>query len=401
MSDTFARLEELQQNDGSQATLDQLATVLTEEENYHRLFDVLLMQKKLELGLPLVRPTSFEDVPDDLRTGFEEHYVESARRVGGLLLDCGRVGDAWAYFQTIQEPGPVREALEKVSVVSEDDDRTEELINVALYEGAHPVKGLELMLNSRGTCNTITALDQQIMQLPPDDRRAAAQLLVRQLYGDLCHTINAEVTQRLPMIEPSENLRELISGDRDWLFAEGNYHIDVSHLSSVVRFARSLENDGPELGQALEMAEYGARLDQQFQYPGEAPFGDFYTAHLHFLRALLDDGRDEAITYFLGQLEAESEEEDKQLIAYVVVDLLRRIGRMDEAIDLAFTHLAHLDESTGFSFAEFCQVAGRLDLLRDSARNRGDLVTWAGALIGDAGGDADGDTDTDTEPAAD
>ena len=72
---------------------------------------------------------------------------------------------------------------------------------------------------------------------------------------------------------------------------------------------------------------------------------------------------------------------------------------MDEAIDLAFTHLAHLDESTGFSFAEFCQVAGRLDLLRDSARNRGDLVTWAGALIGDAGGDGDGDEDT--EPAAD
>ena len=30
MSDTFARLEELQQNDGSQATLDQLATVLSE-----------------------------------------------------------------------------------------------------------------------------------------------------------------------------------------------------------------------------------------------------------------------------------------------------------------------------------------------------------------------------------
>ena len=47
-------------------------------------------------------------------------------------------------------------------------------------------------------------------------------------------------------------------------------------------------------------------------------------------------------------------------------------------------HLAHLDESTGFSFAEFCQVAGRLDLLRDTARERGDLVTWAGALIGDS-----------------
>ena len=72
------------------------------------------------------------------------------------------------------------------------------------------------------------------------------------------------------------------------------------------------------------------------------------------------------------------------MIAYVGVDLVRRTGLMDQASEVAVTHLAHLDESTGFSFAEFCQVAGRLDLLRDTARERGDLVTWAGALIGDS-----------------
>ena len=389
MSDTFTALEELQQNDGGQAALQQLATVLTDEQNYHRLFDVLLMQKKLELELPLIRPTSFDDVPDEHRADFEKHYVESARQVGTLLLEQDRVGDAWVYFQTIQEPQPVREALDRIQSTGEDYERTEELINVALYEGVHPVKGLELMLNSHGTCNTITALDQQIMQLPPDDRQAAARLLVKQLYGDLCHTLNAEVIQRLPMVEPSENLRELVSGDRDWLFAEGNYHIDVSHLSAVVRFARSLEKGCPELNQAVELAEYGSRLDQQFQYPGEAPFGDFYTAHGHFLRALLDDSQDEAVAYFLGQLEAEPDEEDKQMIAYVIVDLLQRIGRTDEAVELAVTHLAHLDESTGFSFAEMCHKAGRLDLLRDTARSRGDLVTWAAALIGHSGSATD------------
>ena len=94
MSDTFTTLEELQQSDGGQAALAQLATLMADEKNYHRLFDVLLMQKKLELGLPLIRPTSFEDVPDDHRSGFEQHYVESARRVGSLLLEAGRLGDA-------------------------------------------------------------------------------------------------------------------------------------------------------------------------------------------------------------------------------------------------------------------------------------------------------------------
>ena len=88
-------------------------------------------------------------------------------------------------------------------------------------------------------------------------------------------------------------------------------------------------------------------------------------------------------------LEAEPDEEDKRMIAYVIVDLLRRTGRVDEAVELAVTHLADLDESTGFSFAEFCLEVGRLDLLRDTARDRGDLVTWAAALIGNSDPAAD------------
>ncbi len=384
MTDTFTTLEQVQQTEGAKATLERLAEVLTEEQNHHRLFDVLLMQKKLELALPLVRPTSFDDVAEEHRSTFEQHYIESARHVGNLLIEHGKLGDAWVYFQTIGEPGPVREALDQVAIGGDFDDRTEELINVALHEGAHPVKGLELMLASHGTCNTITALDQQIMQLPEDDRRRAAALLVRQIYGDLCHTLNHEITQRIPLVTPSENLRELISGDRDWLFAEGNYHIDVSHLNAVVRFARSLQADDPELSSAVELAEYGTRLDSQFQYAAEAPFDDFYPAHGHFFRAVLDDGRDEAIAYFQGKLDAADDQEDKQMIAYVMVDLLGRIDLADQAITLASQHLAHVDESTGFSFAEFCQKADRLDLLRDAARDRGDVVTWTGALLSDA-----------------
>ena len=72
------------------------------------------------------------------------------------------------------------------------------------------------------------------------------------------------------------------------------------------------------------------------------------------------------------------------MIAYVMVDLLGRIDLAHQAITLASQHLAHVDESTGFSFAEFCQKADRLDLLRDAARDRGDVVTWTGALLSDA-----------------
>ena len=103
-----------------------------------------------------------------------------------------------------------------------------------------------------------------------------------------------------------------------------------------------------------------------------------------YLCALLDDERDEAIAYFQGKLETTAEEEDKQMIAYVLVDLLGRIDLQEQAINLASQHLAHVDESSGFNFAEFCHSADRLDLLRNAARDRGDLVTWTAAMLGDA-----------------
>ena len=77
---------------------------------------------------------------------------------------------------------------------------------------------------------------------------------------------------------------------REWLLANDSYHIDVSHLNAVVRFARALDRECPELDLALQLAEYGARLAPQYQYAGTPPFEEFYPAHIRFLGALL--GRD-------------------------------------------------------------------------------------------------------------
>lgn len=379
-TETFTQFDELQQAEGADATIDKLIATLREQKEYHNLFDAMLMKKKYELGLPLVRPTSFDDVPEDKREEFEKCYVEFARDVGQTLLDEDKLNEAWMYFRTIREPESVAAAIEQMSPRMEADEKTEEIINIALYEGANPVKGLEFLLRSHGTCNTITALDQQMPQLSPEDRKRAAAMMVTNLYEDLCHTINHEVQHRLAMTPPSNSLRELMTG-RDWLFEEGNYHIDVSHLNSVVRFARSLDGSSPEIEQAIELAEYGSKLDQQFQYGGDPPFDDFYPAHIQFLKALAGKEQDEPIAYFQAKLDQEPEDADKQMIAYVMVDLLNRVDRMDQAIDLAERHLKDVDESTGFSFAELCWEAGRLDTLQQVAKEKGDLVSYTAALI--------------------
>ncbi len=378
--DPFVEIQNLNESEGATSAIEKLMETLSEQKQFHKLFDATLMKKKFEMGLPVTHSTSFNDVPEERLDEFEKSYIEAARRIGKSFLSDGKIGDAWLYFRTIRETEPIKQAIEKINSRRDADDDTEQIINIALYEGAHPVKGLEMMLNSHGTCNTITALDQQLPQLSPENRDQAAVLLVRHLYDDLCDILRHEVKQRLAIVPPGESLNALIAG-RDWLFEEGNYHIDVSHLSSVVRFARSLDGSRPELAQAIELTNYGSRLDKQFQYPSDPPFDDFYPAHSHFFNALAGQNQDEAIAYFQQKLNKQPDQADKQLIAYVMVDLLTRINRLDESLELAETYLNDVEDADGFSFAALCMQTGRMDTLQRVSREKGDLVSYTAALI--------------------
>ena len=156
----------------------------------------------------------------------------------------------------------------------------------------------------------------------------------------------------------------------------------MSHLGAVVRFARFLTPESPNLAKAIELCEYGRRLSSQFQYPSDPPFDDYYAAHLHFFKVLEDSDRQKSLDYFRERLAAATETDDRRLIAYVLVDLLVRIGTLEDAALVASEHLRDLDESSGFSFAQLCEEAGRLDLFRDAAREKGDLIGFTSALVG-------------------
>ena len=376
----FTQLKEQHRTQGPEAVFDQLTATLLEKKDYHKLFDARCQRKKFELGLPLHRPTSFEDVPNDKRDDFEAAYVAAAREAGQLLLADKKLGQAWMYFHAIRETAPVKELLDKMAVPRESGDESEELIDLAFYKMVHPVKGMQVMLKTHGTCSTITSLDQQFPNLAPEQRSACAAILVKSLHGDLLQSIQHEVKQRMPFAPPANTLRELIAG-REWLFADNNYHIDVSHLHSTVRFARSLNPGSPELVLARDLAEYGSQLSTQFQYAGEAPVTEFYPAHVQFFKFLANDERDAAIAYFERQLEQEHDEPNQALIAYVLVDLLARTDQLDNAVSLAEKHLIKADPDFAAAFSELCQKAGRLDVLQSSAESRGDLVTYTAALV--------------------
>ncbi len=216
-------------------------------------------------------------------------------------------------------------------------------------------------------------------------QQAAAELIVRHLHHELVTNVRADI-QRQEGAEPKvegpaeQTLAELVA-DRDWLFGEHNYHVDTTHLASVIRFARLLD-DPAALRLALDLTAYGRRLNRQFQFPGEEPFKDTYPSYALFFQAMLGENVEAALAYFRARLE-ELDEGAGSLPAEIYVALLARLGRLDEALAAAVAGLPPGTRTTGFapSLLELSRRAGRFDTLTAASEQRGDLVGFTAALV--------------------
>ncbi len=357
-----------------------LEEVLLQQRDYHRLFDARLMHARHQLGLPVTQPASLDNIPAEHQAAFREAYVDAAREVGRLLLDAGQLTDAWAYLRTIGEPELIRKAIDDIRIPQDPDDSFDEVMNVALYEGAHPVRGLEFLLKTHGTCNTVTSFSQLQQQLTFEERRQAAALLVRQIYSDLQYSLKSDLESRSPAIPATASIRQLITG-QDVVFAEGNYHIDVSHLHSIVGFARSLTKDDTELEQAIELCEYGNCLSEPLQYPGSPPFDQYYEAHLKFLNALAGRESAAALEWFNDRMNDEADEAGKRLVAFVILDLGQRTNQEETALSLVAPVVGQVEEPNGFSFTTLCVEQNRLDLLEQTAQVNDDVLAWTTARL--------------------
>lgn len=373
---TFDELTEVAAANGLKAATARLAQHLKSTEHYHELFDLRLLEARLDLGLPAILTKGLDDLEDPLRTQMEDRYLEACREVGYLLLADGRVREAWMYLRPVGDRSGVAAALEKLTPA---DDNTEQIIEVALYEGVHPRLGFELVLKNYGLCNAITTYDAQMQQRSRSERAEVASLLVRQIHGDLLRSLR-EYLEKKQGKPPQETTIAALVADRDWLFDDNEYHIDTSHLAAVVRFA--LVVDDPEtLRLAADLTEYGRRLSAMFQYPGQEPFVDTYPAHALFFRALLGEQVDEALDFFRGRAEALADGDQGAWPAEVYVALLSRLGRLDEAFEAAAHFLAGA-RTSGFapSLLELAQRSGNYERLSEISRERGDLLGFMMSL---------------------
>lgn len=401
------------------AALDRIGQSLLRRGAHRQWLDLLLLAARVELGLPAVTDGPLSELPEPVRTQYEDRYVEALKRVGQALLDEGRVVAAWPYFRLVGETEPVRRALEAyVPPEPESEPESESgsdgepgagsvpeseaaaspsspappgedlhaIIEVAFNQGAHPRRGFELILEHYGTCSAITAFES----LPPDlaVREACAERLVRTLHEHLVRNLRSAVEMVEGAAPPADASVLEIVRDRPAMFHDEMYHIDISHLASTVRLAPMI-TDPDALRLAVDLAEYGARLSERLRYPGDPPFEDLHADHRVYLRGLLGEDPEAALAHFRAKLPPPDPDGRgpsdfaATLPAQALARLLLRLGRLDEAIELTAERLWGVPEAALFvpPLAAQCRRAGRLDRLAEIARDKGDPVLQAAALL--------------------
>jgi hypothetical protein len=397
--DAFARLSTLAETAAPDALFEELAREYLQQQRYHDLFDVRLMQSRLRLGQPLLASRTFDELPEDERDATEAAYIEACREVGMLLLRSGRVHESWMYLRPLGERHDVAAVLRDLEV---GEENLQQVIDIALGEGVDPAYGFRLVLDNYGTCNAITMFEGQGGAVPEDDRRRVAALLVRHVHGELLANVKSDIERRDAAHDDTAMgddtaISETTAGDSEWitplvesrpeLLEGGNYHIDASHLGAVVRFARVLEPSEPQdeaaLRLAIDLAEYGRRLDTQYQFPGEEPFAEVYPSHGHWFRASLGEDVDDALDYFRTRAETldAGVYGTMPIEAYVV--LLARRGRHDEAMRALATLLPDGMSTGGWapSLVQLGAQGGNHELLGSLCQERGDLTGFVASLV--------------------
>lgn len=363
---------------GPKAAIDQLCTELRERKDYTGLFYGMLLRKRHELGLSPVPSGASADIPENLQPAYEDAIREAARLVGNLFLDQGDIGQAFLYFRMIGELNPITDAIEKYQPGESED--VQQVVEIAFHHGVSPKKGFDLLLQRYGLCSAITTASSGEYNHPPEVRIYCIQRLVRALYEELTSRLKAEIVNREGK-EPSETtVRELIA-NRGYLFEDDFYHVDVSHLSSVVQMSMHLP-PGPDLELARELAEYGKKLSPRYQYPGDPPFEDHYVDYSAYLEILAGVNVEENLAHFRKKLDVDPDD-FTSAPAEVLVNLYLKLNRPTDALEIARKYLASEDarQLSCPGVNELCERAKDYRTLSEVARERGDSVHFLAGLI--------------------
>jgi hypothetical protein len=382
-------LEQLADKEGLQAAAQGLVERMRQQKLYPELFEARKMLHRVELGLPPVqvdpigahgkRSGAIQQDPQ-VQDELDKRLLDACREVGGGLMRSGRLQEGWMYLRAVGDDAFASEAM---AAVEPTQDNLDLLLNLYVHEGVDIGRGTELCLKMRGTCNTITMLDSIVAMRGRSDQQAAVEALVKHVHQELLANLIADVTRRMPQVNaPEDHTIVAWLGLVPGLLRDGTYHLDTTHLASTVRFARVLD-DPSTLRLAADLAEYGRQLHAQYQYSSEEPFADLYPMSLAWFRALLGEHVDAALRVFRQKAESIDLEEHGTIGIETYADLLARIGRPDEAAKYLIRTMPDGMRPFGVapSLIELSSASGEFQPMKDHAKQRGDLIGFAAALL--------------------
>jgi len=356
------------------ATLDFLDQHFRKGKEYFQLFEVLKMKVRHRLRLSLTYGKESDQLAESDQRELEDGLLLACREVGRLLIENGQLQEGWMYLQPIGD----REWIESViRAIPVNEESLDTIIEIAISNGAAPAYGYKLLIENFGTCNAITTFDTQAMRFDQRSQQAMAEVLLRHLYAELCENLKYGLEQAGLPASRESSLAELLAA-HPTLIEGGSCHIDATHLSSVMRIARLVDQPA-DVRIALELARYGKGLHEDFQYPNPPPFEATYPDHECYFAALLGENVDAAITYFRAKLESVDVHQFGPVAIEVLAELLVRVGRVDEALEVLTTKLLGQHEPLGVapSVFDLADTPARKQHLKNYFREKNDLLGFA------------------------
>ncbi len=390
-TDLFDSLEKTVLESGPAAAAQLLANAMRRDARYPELFEALKMLHRIELGLPAVHTdlsgahvaTQQEALSPELQDQLDKKLLGACAEVGTALMRAGNLQEGWMYLRAVGDRQATADAMRDVPVTQ---DNLDTVLGLLVHEAIDVARGTKLSLEMRGTCNTITMLDSVVSMRGRADQQAAVGTLVEHVHAELLSSLKSDIVRREKCdgTSPvhSESSLETLLSTRPTLLRDGTYHLDTTHLSSTVRFARILDNE-QQLRLAVDLAHYGRQLHSQYQYPSEEPFADLYPMSLGMFRALLREHVDSALKMFLQKAESLDPQEHGTVAIETYADLLTRVGRPAEALQFLIKKMPRGMRPFGIapSLLELAEASEDFEAMLNHAKERGDLVGYAAALL--------------------
>jgi hypothetical protein len=374
----YERLRSALSSSGPAAAVDRLVADLRAARDYQNLFYALLLKKRVELGVSPFPTGPSADLPAHTHEPYEQAIRTAGREVGTALLERRQYGQAWAFFRMLGEPEPMREALAAYEPGPEED--VYPVIEIAWQNAVLPRKGFDLVLDRHGVCSAITMVSSSDITNNAELRDYCVGRLVRAIHAQLTERIRNDAEGRGIKLPPNASITRIVT-DHPELFADDSYHIDTSHLSSVVQMSTYLPK-GPDNDLARELCEYGRRLSKGLQGHTEAPFEEGYADYLAFLNVIAGVDVETGLSHFRAKAAREAAE-GSTYSAQVYVNLLLRVDRPAEALAAAKEFLLAEDDRNLIcpGVSELAKRAGDYSTLAEAAKARNDPVAYLAGLI--------------------